>query len=152
MDYERKARMLRALHQKRVNNLKNKLDDHQNQVRYIIETSQPTQDSLKQLYGGIGVGQKFISLYKRKYPHHWEEKALDAMLTKLEYTVKIATNKFHELQDLGDKIQTNMASMFKQHFKELTPDPEAEDDTDSIYITPYENLASIGHVKISGKK
>ena len=74
------------------------------------------------------------------------------MLTRLEYTVKIATNKFHELQDLGDKIQTNMASMFKQHFKELTPDPEAEDDTDSIHITPYKNLASIGHVKISGRK
>ena len=135
MDYERKARVPSALHQKRINNLKNKLDDHQNQVRDIIETAQPTQDSLKQLYGGIGVAQKFISLYKRKYPHYWEEKALDAMLTRLEYTVKIATNKFHELQDLGDKIQTNMASMFKQHFKELTPDPEAEDDTDSIHIT-----------------
>ena len=74
------------------------------------------------------------------------------MLTKLEYTVKIATNKFHELQNLSDKIQTNMASMFKQHFKELTPDPEAEDDTDSIHITPYKNLASIGHVKISRNK
>ena len=97
MDYERKARVPSALHQKRVNNLKNKLDDHQNQVRDIIETAQPTQDSLKQLYGGIGVAQKFISLYKRKYPHYWEEKALDAMLTRLEHTVKIATNKFHEL-------------------------------------------------------
>ena len=74
------------------------------------------------------------------------------MLTRLEYTVKIATNKFHELQDLGDKIQTNMASMFKQHFKELTPDPEAEDDTDSIHTTPYKNFASIGHVRISERK
>ena len=85
------------------------MDDHQNQVRDIIETAQPTQDSLKQLYGGIGVAQKFISLYKRKYPHYWEEKALDAILTRLENTVRIATNKFHELQDLGDKIQMNMA-------------------------------------------
>ena len=47
MDYEIKARVPSALHQKRVNNLKNKLDDHQNQVRDIIETAQPTQDSLK---------------------------------------------------------------------------------------------------------
>ena len=70
MDYERKARVPSTLHQQRVNNLKNKLDDHQNQVRDIIETAQPTQDSLKQLYGGIGVAQKFISLYKRKYPHY----------------------------------------------------------------------------------
>ena len=62
------------------------------------------------------------------------------MLTKLEYTVKIATSEFQELQDLGDKIQTNMASMFKQHFKKLTPDPEAEDDTDSIHIMPYKTL------------
>ena len=45
-----------------------------------------------------------------------------------------------------------MASMFKQHFKELTPDPEAEDDTDSIHTTPYKNFASIGHVKISERK
>ena len=92
------------------------MDDHQNQVRDIIETAQPTQDSLKQPYSGIGEAQKFISLYKRKYPHYWEEKALDAMLTRLEYTVKIATNKLNELQDLGDKFQINMASMFKQHF------------------------------------
>ena len=70
MDFERKARAPSALHQQRVNNLKNKLDDHQNQVRDIIETVQPTQDSLKHLYGGIGVTQKFISLYKRKYPHY----------------------------------------------------------------------------------
>ena len=84
MDYEIKARVPSALHQKRVNNLKNKLDDHQNQVRDIIETAQPTQDSLKQLYGGIGVAKKFISLYNKKYPHYWEEKALDAILTRLE--------------------------------------------------------------------
>ena len=137
MDYERKARVPSALHQKRVNNLKDKLEYHQNQVRDIIDTAQPTQDSLKQLYGGIGEAKKFISIYNNKYPHYWEERVLDAMLTKLEYTVKIATNKFHELQDLGDKIQTNMASMFKQHFKELTPDPEAEDDTDSIHTMTY---------------
>ena len=74
------------------------------------------------------------------------------MLTRLEYTVNIATNKFHELQDLGDKIQTNMASMFKQHFKELTTNPEAEDDTDSIHTMPYKNFASIGHVEISERK
>ena len=41
MDYERKARVPSALHQKRVNNLKNKLEDHHNQVRDIIETAQP---------------------------------------------------------------------------------------------------------------
>ena len=79
MDYEKKARVPSALHQKRVNNLKNRLDYHQNQVRNIIKTVQLTQNSLKQLYGGIGVAKKFISQYKRKYPHYWEEKALDAM-------------------------------------------------------------------------
>ena len=104
MDYERKARVPSALHQKRVNNLKDKLEDHQNQIRDIIDTGQPTQDSLNQVYGRIGEAKKFISLYNNKYPHYWEERVLDTMLTKLEYTVKIATNKYHELQDLGDKI------------------------------------------------
>ena len=42
--------------------------------------------------------------------------------------------------------------MFKQHFKELTLDLEAEDDTDSIHTMPYKNFASIGHVKISERK
>ena len=62
MDYERKARVPSTLLQKRVNNLKDKLEDHQNQVRDIIDTAQPTQDSLKQLYGRIGEAKKFISL------------------------------------------------------------------------------------------
>ena len=63
----------------------------------IIDTAQPTQDSMNQLYGRIGDAKKFISIYHNKYPHYREERVLDAMLTKLEYTVKIATNKFHEL-------------------------------------------------------
>ena len=45
-----------------------------------------------------------------------------------------------------------MTSMFKQHFKELTPDPGAEDDTESNHTTPYKNFASIGHVRISERK
>ena len=53
---------------------------------------------------------------------------------------------------MDDKIQTNMASMFKQHFKELTSDPGAEDDTESNHTTPYKNFASIGHVRISERK
>ena len=46
----------------------------------------------------------------------------------------------------------NMALMFKQLFRELTPDPEPEDKTDSIQTTAYKNFASIGHVKISEGK
>ena len=42
---------------------------------------------------------------------------------------------------MDDKIQTNMASMFKQHFKELTN-----------HTTTYKNFASIGHVRISERK
>ena len=88
MDYERKAGVPSALHQKRVNNLKDKLEDHQNLLRDIIDTAQPTQDSMNQLYGRIGDAKKFISIYHNKYPHYWEERVLDAMLTKLEYTVE----------------------------------------------------------------
>ena len=42
--------------------------------------------------------------------------------------------------------------MFEQPFKELTPDPGAEDDTESNHTTPYKNFASIGHVRISERK
>ena len=58
MDYERKARVPSALHQKRVNNLKDKLEDHQNLLRDIIDTAQPTQDSINQQYGRIGNKKK----------------------------------------------------------------------------------------------
>ena len=78
------------------------------------------------------------------------------MLNKLEYTLKIATSKLEELENLDEKIQLNMASMFKQHFKELTLDPETGDDTESNYTMPkpklYKNFASVGHVRISEMK
>ena len=141
-----------ALHQIRANNLRDKLEDHQNLLRNTCNTAQPTQDNITQLHYRLGKVKKFISDYHNKYPHYWEEKILDTMLNKHEYTLKIATSKLEELENLDDKIQSNMASMFKQHFKELTPDPEAEDDTDSTHTTPYKNFASIGHVKISERK
>ena len=53
------------------------------------------------------------------------------MLNKLEYTLKIATSKLEELENLDDKIQSNMTCLFKQHLKELTPSPKTVDDTDS---------------------
>ena len=50
----------------------------------------------------------------------------------------------------------NIASMFKQHFKELTLDPGTGDDTESNHTTPkpklYKNFASVGHVRISERK
>ena len=50
MDYERKTKVPSALHQKRVNNLRNKLEDHQNLLRNTCNTAQPTQDNITQLH------------------------------------------------------------------------------------------------------
>ena len=156
MDYERKAKVPSALHQKRVNNLRNKLEDHQNLLRNTCNTAQPTQDSITQLYDRIGNAKKFISDYHNKYPHYWEEKILDTMLNKLKYTLKIATSKLEELENLDDKIQSNITSRFKQHFQKLTPDPGIGDDTESNQTTPkpklYKNFASVGYIRISESK
>ena len=107
INYERKAKVPSTLHQKRVSNLRDKFEDHQNLLRNTCNTAQPTQDSINQLYDRIGNAKKFISVYYNKYPHYWEEKILDTMLNKLEYTLKIATSKLKELQNLDDKIQMN---------------------------------------------
>ena len=78
------------------------------------------------------------------------------MLNKLEYTLKIATNKLKELENLDDKIQSNLMSLFKQHFKELTPNPRTGDDTESDHTMPkpklYKKFTSVGHVTISERK
>ena len=67
--------------------------------------------------------------------------------------MKIATSKLEDLEDLNDKIQSNLTSLFKQHFKELTPHPKIVDDTESdrtmFKSKPYKNLASVGRVTVS---
>ena len=78
------------------------------------------------------------------------------MLNRLEYILKIATSKLEELETLDDKIQSNIASLYKQHFKELCPNPRTVDDTESDHTMPksklYKNRASVGHVTISERK
>ena len=46
MDYERKTKVPSALHQKRVNNLRDKLEDHRNLLSNTCNTAQPTQNSI----------------------------------------------------------------------------------------------------------
>ena len=141
MDYERKTKVPSALHQKRVNNLKDKLEDHRNILRNTCNTAQPTQNSMTQLHYRTVNAREFISDIHNKYSHYWEERILNTMLNKLEYTLKIATSKLEELENLDDKIQSNLTSLFKQNFKELTPNPKIVDDTDQI--TPCSNLNSL---------
>ena len=98
----------------------------------------------------------FISEMHDKYSHYMEERIINTMLNKLEYTLKIATSKLEELEDLDDKIQSNLTSLFKQHFKELTPNPKIVDDTESDHTMLksklYKNFASVGRVTISERK
>ena len=57
---------------------------------------------------------------------------------------------------MDDKIQSNLTSLFKQHFKELTPNPKIVDDTESDHTMlkskTYKNLASVGRVAVSEGK
>ena len=70
---------------------------------------------------------------------------INTMLNKLEYTLKIATSKLEELEDFDDKIQSNLMSLFKQHFKELTPHPKIVDDIESDHTIfkskPYKDVS-----------
>ena len=85
-----------------------------------------------------------------------DERIINTMLNKLEYTFKKATSKHEELEDLDDKIQSNLMSLFKQHFKELTPNAKIVDDIESDHTMfkskPYKNLASVGRVTVSEGK
>ena len=111
---------------------------------------------MTQLHYRIVNARDFISDIHNKYSHYWEERIINTMLNKLEYTLKIATSKLEELEDLDDKIQSNLTSLFKQHFKELTPNPKIVDDIESDHTMfkskPYKNLASVGRVTVSEGK
>ena len=132
------------------------MENHWNLLRDTCNTSQPTQNSITQLHYRTVNAREFISDIHNKYTHYWEEKILNTMLNKLEYTLKIATSKLEELENLDDKIQSNMVSLFKQHFKELCLNPRTVDDTKSDHTMPksklYKNRASVGHVTISERK
>ena len=112
--------------------------------------AQPMQKGMTQLHYRTVNARDFISDMHDKYSHYMEERIINTMLNKLEYTLKIATSKLEELEDLDDKIQSNLMSLFKQHFKELTPNPKIVDDIESDHnifkSKPYKNLASVGHV------
>ena len=77
-------------------------------------------------------------------------------LNKLEYTLKIASSKLEELEHLDDKIQSNLTSLFKQHFQELTPHPKTveniELDHTKFNSETYKNLISVGCVTASEEK
>ena len=83
---------------------------------------------MTQLHYRIVNAREFISDIHDKYSRYWKESCINTMLNKLEYTLKIASSKLEELEDLDDKIQSNLTSLFKQHFQELTPHPKIVDD------------------------
>ena len=70
--------------------------------------------------------------------------------------MKIANSKLEELEDLDDKIQSNLTSLFKQHFQELTPHPKKmeniEPDHTKFNSETYKNLISVRHVAASEEK
>ena len=111
---------------------------------------------MTQLHYRMVNARDFISEMHDKYTHYMEEKIINTMLNKLEYILKIASSKLEELEDLDDKIQSNLMSLFKQHFQELTPHPKIVDDKESDHTIfnskSYKNLISIGHVTPNEEK
>ena len=103
MGYEKKTKVPSALYQKRVNNLRDKLEDHRKILRNTCKVVQPTQKGMTQLHYRTVKARDFISEMHDKYSHYMEEKIINTMLNKLEYTLKIASSKLEELEDLDDK-------------------------------------------------
>ena len=85
-----------------------------------------------------------------------EERIINTMLNKLEYTLKIATNKLEELENVNDKTQPNLTFQFKKHSKELTPNPREEDgaylDHTGLNSESHKNLATTGRIEVSERK
>ena len=75
------------------------------------------------------------------------------MLNRLEYTLKLATSKLEEMENVDDKTQSNLTFQFKKHSRELTPNPRGEDgaNLNHTILNPksHKNLATIGRVKAS---
>ncbi len=98
MGYEKKTKVPSTLYQKRVNNLRDKLEDHRNILRNTYNMAQPTQKGMTQLHYRTINARDFISEMHDKYTHYMEEKIINTMLNKLEYTLKIANSKIEELK------------------------------------------------------
>ena len=62
------------------------------------------QKGMTQLHYRTVNAKDFISEMHEKYFHYMEEKIINTMLNKLEYTLKIASSKLEELEDLDDEI------------------------------------------------
>ena len=79
-----------------------------------------------------------------KYTHYTVNIIINTMLKKLKYALKIANRKLGELEELDDKIQSNLSYLFTQHFQELTPHPETmeniEPDHTKLNSEFYKNL------------
>ena len=74
----------------------------------------------------------------------------------VEYTLKLATSKLEELENINDKTQSNLTFQFKKHSKELTPNPLRKDgaklDHAILNSKLHKNLATIGRVEVSERK
>ena len=78
------------------------------------------------------------------------------MLKKLEYTMKLANRKIEELEDMDDKIQTNLSDLFRKHFQEIIPQSRTMENIapESINLNSklHENKASVACTTASETK
>ena len=99
IEYEKKTEIphTNTLYQERVNNLRDKLEDHRITLRNTCKVVQPTQKGMTQLHYRTVNARDFISEMHDKYSHYMDEKIINTMLNKLEYTLKIASSKLEKL-------------------------------------------------------
>ena len=89
--------------------------------------AQPTQKVIGQLQYRTENARDFISDMHDKYSHYKKDKAINTMLKKLEYTMKLSKRNIKEIEDMNDDIQARLSDLFRRHIKEIestTPDSE----------------------------
>ena len=119
--YERKIGIPNddTLYQERVNNLRGKLENCRITLRNTCKMAQPTQRGLSQLQYRTVNARDFISDMHEKYSHYKKDKAINTMLEKLEYTMRMANRKIEEIEDIDDDMQARMSELFQRHFDEM---------------------------------
>ena len=82
-----------------------------------------------------------------KYSHYKKDKAINTILEKLEYTMRMANRKIEEIEDINDDMQARLSELFQRHFDEME---NTTDKPNKLILSG--NKALIGYTMASKAK
>ena len=69
--------------------------------------------------------KKLTSELHQKYSRYWKDICVNMMLNRLKSTLRLATRKLEELENVNDETRPNQTFQSK-NYRELTQDPVRE--------------------------